>query len=363
MPKVIDFYQEIDRIAPFRAACSWDNVGLQVGELQSDVAKVLFTLDVTDAVVDIAITEKVNLIISHHPLIFPHAIKSITHPKLLRLIKHDIAVIVAHTNLDMSRHGINTTLADKLGLSDILPLCMSSEIAQYQVSVYVPAEHFDKVLSAMHVAGAGVIGNYRQCATYFDTSGLYCPIDGSKPFQGKVGHIEYVAERKIEVFCEEIYLQKVISQMCKAHPYETPAYSVVPLSQKSPNFAMGCFGSLSKKMSLSELCTHVKESLDAPTVRLWLADQTLDSPVQRVALCGGSGSSIISEARAKADVYVSGDFTYHQLLDAPLPVIDAGHFYTENPGVKKLSTMFSEYDCEVIVIDSDVHDISKLIVR
>jgi len=97
-------------------------------------------------------------------------------------------------------------------------------------------------------------------------------------------------------------------------------------------------------------------------VKLWLAGACEDSVVKRVAVCGGAGNSAIYDAFACADVYVSSDFTYHQFLDAPLPVIDAGHFFTENVVLEVLEKMFVDCGVEVLSVGVDVHDMRKLLI-
>jgi len=357
---VRDFYNKIDAFAPFKAAYQWDNVGLLVGDMNAEVQRVLLTLDVTDAVVEYAIAQQINLIIAHHPLILFKPLKSVCEPKILRLIENKIAVIAAHTNLDISSPGVNTALANRLGLVDVAPLSMSADITQFLIQVYTPTDATEKVMQAMHIAGAGRIGNYNHCASYFDTYGQYKPIDNATPFIGEVGALETVKEQKIEMMCEDLFLSSVLREMTKAHPYETPAYSVIPLRQKSPNFGIGCKGFLVSEMSLGDFAGYVRERLGAPFVKLWLAGAGDGSMVKRVAVCGGAGNSAIYDAQACADVYVSSDFTYHQFLDAPLPVIDAGHFYTENVVMEVLEKVFVDCGVEVLNVGVDVHDVRKL---
>jgi len=357
---VRDFYNKIDAFAPFKAAYPWDNVGLLIGDMSAEVQRVLFTLDVTDTVVEYAITQRVNLIIAHHPVILFKPLKSVCEPKLLRLIENKIAVIAAHTNLDISTPGVNTALANRLGLLDIAPLSMSADITQLLLQVYTPAEATDKVMQAMHTAGAGCIGNYSHCASYFDSFGQYMPLGNATPLIGEVGAIERVKEQKIEMMCEEIYLPAVLRAMHTAHPYETPAYSVIPLKQKSQSFGIGCKGVLTSEMPLSDFAGYVRERLGAPFVKMWLAGASEGSMVKRVAVCGGVGNSAIYDALACADVYVSSDFTYHQFLDAPLPVIDAGHFYTENVVLEVLEGVFANCGVEVLSVGDDIHDIKKM---
>jgi len=359
MEKIAKFYEKINLIAPFRTAYQWDNVGLLVGDMNTEVEKVLITLDVTEKIVIYAIKNGVQLIISHHPLMM-QGIKNITQKKLLWLLENKIALITAHTNLDVSRYGVNYTLAETLELQNIKPLSLLTEIKQYQISVYVPDHLAPEIMHAMHEAGAGIIGNYTHCATFYDTKGQFFAQKSSNPYLGQKGIIEKVKETKIEMLCEDVFLPQIIRAILKIHPYEEPLYTIIPLQQKSPNFGMGCYGELSNNLSLNHLAAMVRAKLNAPFVKLWVAQQTKDDQVKKIAVCGGSGNSLLTEAKNKAEVYISADFTYHQFLDAPLPIIDAGHFWTENVICRKLAVLFSDFNCELMILPPQEHDIMNL---
>lgn len=103
-----------------KIAENWDNVGLLIGDNMKEVNKVLFCLDVTQKVVQKAIDKNVDLIISHHPLIFS-GLKQITNEtvhgrKILKLIENKIAVYSIHTNSDFAINGLNDFIMDKLNL-------------------------------------------------------------------------------------------------------------------------------------------------------------------------------------------------------------------------------------------------------
>ena len=113
----------VNRLAPRRLAEEWDNPGLLVGEPTAEVQKVFVCLDVLDETITQAIDLDAQLIVAHHPLIF-HAIKNVRFDlshgrKLARLIKNNLAVFVAHTNLDTASGGVNDVLAKRIGLVDV----------------------------------------------------------------------------------------------------------------------------------------------------------------------------------------------------------------------------------------------------
>jgi hypothetical protein len=237
---------------------------------------------------------------------------------------------------------------------------MSNDIKQYQICVYTPDYAIENVLAAMHEAGAGIISNYSHCATYFDTLGQFKPLENSNPHIGQKDVLEKVKERKLEVICEDIHIHNTIIAMVNAHPYETPVYTIIELNQKSPNYGLGYHGIIEQKATLKDFAMLVKENLKAPYVRLWTADRDENTFIRNIAVCGGSGNSVIHEAKQVADVLVSSDFTYHQLLDAPIPIIDAGHYFTENPIINTLKDLFIDLNCDIITASDSEHDISRL---
>lgn len=361
MITVSDIVSHLHKIANPGLAFDWDNVGLQIGSPQQEVKKILLTLDVTKNAVEKAIDEKADLIISHHPIIFK-PIKKITNPLYLKLIQNNISVYCAHTNLDVVKKGVNFALAEKLGLNNLEFLSTETGAKLYHVAVYVPQDSMIEIANAVFEAGAGTIGNYTNCLNDYEVSGQYKPMEGSDPILGEQDKLEKVVERKLEFFVDSFNLQKVISAMKKAHPYETPAYAVYPQERQSENYGLGLIGELSKAVTLKDFAEIVKKNLNAPFVKLWLADKELESIVQKVAICGGSGSSLLPQVYGRADVFVSSGFNYHTLLDSKIPLIDAGHFYTENPVLKNLREMLADFDVEIIQLEADEHEIKKEII-
>lgn len=126
MVKCQDVMQVMERIAPRRLAEDWDNPGLLVGSPGDEVKKILVALDVREETVERAIEDGCDLIVAHHPLIFRglKAVRTddVTGRKIARLIKADIAVFAAHTNLDSAAGGVNDVLAERLGLTALAPL-------------------------------------------------------------------------------------------------------------------------------------------------------------------------------------------------------------------------------------------------
>ena len=325
----------LDELAPRHLAEDWDNIGLQVGDPQIEVRRVLVALDCTGSVVEEALTSGTNIIITHHPLIF-RALKNLrldTAPGniLAKLIKNDIAVFAAHTNLDSATGGVNTILAQKLGLLEPAILSPGHEEKLYKIVVFVPRGHEDQVREAMGRAGAGWIGNYSDCFFMLPGIGTFKAGEGTDPFIGEIGRLEKVEEYRLETIVPAPKLRQVIAAMNKAHPYEEVAYDLVPLANEGTKAGLGRVGNLPTVLELGALAGKVKQALNLQQLRL-VGDPA--RAVQKIAVCGGSGASLIRAAVAKgADVLVTGDLKYHEAqeaLELGLAVIDAGHFATEN---------------------------------
>ncbi|XKF67439.1 Nif3-like dinuclear metal center hexameric protein [Virgibacillus necropolis] len=325
-----DVFREMEKWAPRNLAYDWDNVGLQVGSFSRQVKKVMVTLDVLENVVDEAIKEKVDLIIAHHPLLFKSAKQINTDDVqgriIQKLLKHDITVYAAHTNLDAANGGVNDMLCDTIGLKNTDLLMESKEEALFKFVVYVPITHLENVRKALGDSGAGHIGNYSHCTFQTEGTGTFKPLAGTNPYIGQEGDMEHVNEAKLETIVQEKSLPTVLGQMKQAHPYEEVAYDIFPIANEGQKFGVGRIGELDQEMSLQELCNHIKQTLDVPSLRV---TGDLHQQVKKIAVLGGSGEDFIHVAKAKgADVYLTGDMSFHHAQDAwqmGLSIIDPGH--------------------------------------
>ena len=357
--KIKDIAEFMNNLAPNQIAYSWDNVGLLIGDQNQDVQKILITLDLTPNIINLAIEKNINLIITHHPFLF-HPLKKINDPNILKLIKNSIAVYSAHTNLDQVKNGVNFALAEKLNLSNLQFLQKNNEQDFYQITVYTPESALDNLKNAVFSAGAGYIGEYSMCSNHYPVKGNFLPSSNANPNIGTPEQLELVDEIKLEFLSDSVNLKQVINALINAHPYETPVYTITKLNQNSPNFGLGLIGSLENELTLSELAVFVKEKLLAPSVKLWPANKSPHQKVKQIAVCGGSGSSVLSSAK-NADVLITGDLNYHTILDSKIPLIDAGHFYTEYPVLEKLKNLLTDFNLDIEIVSDQIHDINKLI--
>lgn len=326
----LDVFKLMEKWAPKTLAYEWDPVGMQVGSYKKTVETILVTLDVTEAVVDEAINNNVDLIIAHHPLLFkPIKQLDLDLPQgriIQKLLQHDITVYASHTNLDIAQGGVNDLLGDALNIKKRRPLIQTYREPLYKIAVFVPKSHVHEVMDALSLSGAGHIGNYSHCTFQTAGQGTFKPLEGTNPFIGEVNDLTSVAEMKIETIVEHSKLEHAVNAMVHAHPYEEVAYDVYPLKNKGMPYGLGRIGQLERAKSLKWLCHKVKQAFDVPAVRV-VGDLTKN--VKKVAIIGGSGEKYIGNAyKAKADVLVTGDITFHAAQTAQemgLSIIDPGH--------------------------------------
>ena len=323
----------IEDWAPKSIAWEKDNVGLQVGSLRRDVSNILLCLDVNEDVVDEAEKRKCNLIISHHPLLF-RLLKKLDVEKdkgsriIEKLIKKDITLYSAHTNLDFTKEGVSFQLAKKLGLKN-QKFLQNLSSNQNKISVFVPINFADKVAEAMHNAGAGKSGEYSDCSFRSSGTGYFKGSEKSNPSFGVKGKLEKVDEVKIEVLVNAFDVSKVVSAMKQTHPYEEVAYDVYPLVNENVNYGMGVIGVLENELSEKQFLNLVSKSLKIKNFRF---TKGLNSKIKKIAVCGGSGSDLLDTAiKSGADAFVTADVKYHTFQDAEnkILLIDAGHYETE----------------------------------
>ena len=363
IPNGFEVIAAFEQFSPKKLAMDGDKIGLQIGTLNKPVAKVMVALDVLEEVVEEAISKNVDLIIAHHPIIYRPLRKIDTNQPAGRivekLIKHDIAVYVAHTNLDVTKGGVNDWIAEALQLQNTKVLAPTYEVALKKLAVFVPKEAEQKVREALGNAGAGHIGDYSHCSFTTEGLGTFLPREGTNPYIGHVGQIERVEEVKIEtVFTADIE-KRVITAMIKAHPYEEVAYDIYPLDNAAESLGLGRIGELPQEMTLEAFAKFVKEAFDVRGVRVV---GNLKDTVKKVAVLGGDGNKYFMSAKfAGADVYVTGDMYYHTAHDAMmagLNIVDPGHNIEKvmKSGVTNVLTDYSnkqKWDMEIF--PSEIH--------
>jgi len=330
--KIKNIINIIETYAPVSYQESYDNAGLTIGDANATVESVLVCIDITEAIVDEAIAKGAGLIISHHPLIFS-SIKKITGSNyvercIIKAIQHSIAIYSAHTNLDAVLNGVNAKIAEKIGLINLQ--CLQPLAGDLlKLVTYVPETHASNVQSKLFEAGAGNIGNYESCSFNVKGEGTFKGNENSNPFVGEKGKLHHEAEIMIETILPKHLENKVIDALIKAHPYEEVAYDIYQLENTNPQVGIGLVGELAEEVSESLFLERIKTIFNVKCLR---HTALLSKSIKRIAVCGGSGSSFLKHAiRNNADVFISGDFKYHEFFNAENKIViaDIGHYESE----------------------------------
>jgi dinuclear metal center YbgI/SA1388 family protein len=351
--KLRDLIYIIDSFAPFAVQKDYDNSGIQCGDLDSEVNKILLALDATVEVVDEAVKINANTILTHHPpLFFPQ--KRIVKSEMqgfFKAISNGINVVSTHTNFDLATNGLNDYFCKLIQLKKLKPIIKSNE-KTYKLAVYVPEEFRDSVANALFEAGAGHIGNYSETSFNIQGIGSFKPLEGAHPFLGASGKREYVQEVKVETVVRERNLHNVIESIKKNHPYEEPAYDIYEIISDASD-GVGAVGELENEMPLLDFAKLLKEKTKATYIRL-IGNK--DRKIKKVAVCTGAGSSLIKDVkRLNVDLFLTGDLNYHQALDLKESLVDTieiEHFDTEKFFVSAMYDNLSRYIDKKIIFKS-----------
>ena len=349
--KIKDIAERIEKIVPLNLAQEWDNVGLLVGDSQKNVKNILLTIDITGAVVAEAKKLKTDLIVSYHPVIWD-GLKKITTDGpagiVYDLIRSRISVFSIHTALDAATGGVNDCLAEIVGIEDGKPIGdyvdnpagdnAQHGLRHYKLVVFVPVESLAEVSNAVFAAGAGAIGNYSNCGFSADGTGTFLPLGGAKPAIGKKGKLEKVFEMRFETIVPAEKLDKVVTAMKDAHPYETPAFDIIKLYNSQNKFGLGRIGRLARPLRMKQIIERIKKHTGAKAVGLVGSEKRL---VKTAAVCAGScGKLINSVIAARAELYLTGELKHHQALaaqEAGLTCICLSHTVSERFILKKFA--------------------------
>lgn len=355
MPRLSEIINELERFAPPYLAESWDNVGLMVGNPNQEVHKILCALDVNEQVIDEAIENKVNCVVTHHPFLFK-GLKSINLETkegriIEKLIRNNISIYSMHTNYDCTWGGLNDVLAQGLGLQDVKILEKTYEEPLFKCMIYVPKTHINKVRDIIVQNMTTKIGNYVGC-TY--TSGVgegtFIPLEGSHPYLGQQNTLEKVEEHQISFMGTRLEINLIVKAVKKVHPYEEIAVDVFELKNQKMTYGIGRYGILGEPIVLDKWIDIVKAYFNCPYVRV---TDTKHRTIQKVAICSGAGSSYIKKAAEVADVFVTGDMKFHegQLAQSlGLTVVDVGHYMSESIALEPIGQCIRKKfeNCEIV---------------
>ena len=322
----------LEQWAPTAYAEEFDNVGLLIGSKDTECSGAIITLDCTEGVVEEAIAKNCNVILSFHPIIFS-SLKKITGSNYvervaIKAIENKISVISLHTRLDNHPDGVNKLLCERLKIRNSQVLIPKKDNLKKLV-VYTPEIHTEKILDALHKAGAGNLANYTECSFVLEGTGRFMGMEKSNPHYGKPSEKISLKEVQINVVFESHLFHNVQKAIRETHPYETVAYEIYSLMNSFSEVGMGRIGYLEEEMDFSNFLKFVKKQLNSEVVR---HSNPPDKKIKKVAVLGGSGSFAIKYAVSQgADAFITADLKYHQFYKGEnnLLLVDVGHYESE----------------------------------
>jgi dinuclear metal center YbgI/SA1388 family protein len=322
----------LEEFAPLTYSEDFDNVGLLVGNKNNKLTGILVTLDTIEDVVDEAIQNNCNLIVSFHPIIFK-GLKKITGKSyvertVLKAIKNDIAIYAIHTALDNAIEGVNNAICEQLELVNKYILIPQKQTIK-KLTTFVPVNEAEKLRMALFNAGAGNIGNYTHCSFNSEGIGTFNGNENSNPTKGAKGEIHKEQETKITVTYARHNESNILKTLFESHSYEEVAYEITPLENTNQHIGMGMVGELQNPMDEKHFLNFVKTKMNTPLIR---HTSLSGKNIKKIAVLGGSGSFAIEAAKASgAHAFITADLKYHDFFTAEneLLLLDIGHFESE----------------------------------
>ena len=317
-----DLVLNLDKIFHKNLAYAWDKTGLQIGRSESEIKKILITLDIDDDVIEEAVNTGSNLIISHHPLIFEPLENIIdsgrgTSEKVLRLIEKGIAVYAAHTNYDIMPGGLIDVLSKKLELED-LQYIKQEDIQWYKFVIFVPRDSQDKVRKAICSRGGGEFKNYSCCTFNTVGKGTFLPGEDAEPYIGEKGNLNIVDEIRMECIVGEDDLEVMVESAVEAHPYEEVAYDIYKIENKFGGKGLGRYGKLKHPEIFKRYIKRLKQQLQVEVIG-WF-HKGISNPgnrlIEKVAIIAGSANSLAGDIAAlDCDLVLVGEIGYHYSIE------------------------------------------------
>ena len=364
--KLSEAVKKIRERLPVELVADQDNVGLILGDYDDECGKMVVAYELNAGVIDEAVKSGSNLIVTYHTPLF-RAVKSFTTSSsrpdiLVQAARRLLNVYAVHTALDVVQDGINFDLASRLGLKNTKYLSPLPDTLR-KIVVFVPQDHLDKVRSAMSRGGAGIIGNYSECAFASEGEGSFLPGGGSAPYIGTPGKRERASESRLEMVVEKSHAGRVVRAMLEAHPYEEVAYDVYPLLNTSANYGFGAIGELEEKMVGGRFFGMVKKVLGQTLLK---ASHVVETEVRRVAVCAGSGVSFYGDAvRERADIFITGDVKHHDFRESmllPTVLVDATHRGTERFAAGILHRIMNEIFKDRVVVNLSKYEYDSAVI-
>ena len=354
--RVRDLVRAMEAIAAPALAEPWDRVGLHAGDASADLSgPVLLTIDLTEAVIDEAVTAAASAVIVYHPPVWEPVSRLVgatrTQRVLMRAIEHGIALYSPHTALDAAAGGVTDWLCEGLsGLANVHEAGDCRALRPHQgnedrvkVITFVPEAQADQLRNAMATGGAGIIGDYRVCSFQSPGVGTFLGGEGTHPVVGESGRLERVDEVRLEMVAEASAAALICETLRRFHPYEEPPIDLVPLVNE-PKRAIGAGRRLvlDKPATVEELAERLRTHLDRSRLKFALPEGVSRTrKVTTLGVCPGAGGELAAAAQAEGcELFITGEMKHHEVLaamDSGMGVLLAGHTNTERGYLPRLA--------------------------
>jgi dinuclear metal center YbgI/SA1388 family protein len=364
-PRTMLIGQVIDAIsnhAPLSAAEDWDNVGLLLGDPAQSVGKAVISVDLTFEAVKVAIKEKADLIVNHHPCIFPQGkglSKVVAGTPVYEALRNGIAVAAYHTNFDRCALEVIQIISQGLGIEPQGRFQDSSSAQLIKLVTFVPLSHEDKVRQALAEAGAGKIGNYDFCTFGVKGEGTFRGEGKTKPFIGAPGKVEKVEEIRLETILPRGLEKKVLTALFAAHPYEEVAYDLYPVKQPAlgkglvRGLGYGFWGTFPQAKPFPEFAKDVKKLFNIHS--FWVTEPA-PSSIKRLGFVAGKGASFVESAvHLGCDLMMTGEAGYHHAINGAhngTAVMELGHRESEKFFVETMKDWLLHLGLEVEAVQT-----------
>ncbi len=348
--KLSELIQIIERAIPSEYALEGDPIGLHVGDGNQEIERAALALELNTPLLEQAKAKRINLFLVHHPLIYRSLKRVVENDPVQRLvrklIKNDIALYAAHTNLDLHPQGMAPLWAQKLGCASVKPFAPKPQAEQLKIVTFVPPDYVDRVREALSDAGAGRIGEYDLCSYNLQGMGTFRGSERTDPFLGKAGNFETEQEIRLEMILPARKQYAVVGALFTSHPYEEPAYDLYRLQDVRDVRQALWIAEFKQKITWKEFERRVAKSLPIPPTPIAVRPDSRRK-IKTVAISTGSGNSLISlVASLNVDVFLTGEAGYHNLWEAEergLNVLTVGHGVSESLFPEAVYTILENY--------------------
>ena len=356
-----DILSALRDIAPLHFAEDWDNVGLLIGRSERMVTRAMLTIDLSEEILDEAIDQQVDFIVTYHPVLF-RPVNRITDADpegrlLLATMNNRISVYSPHTALDAAAGGVTDWLADAIGSGYRRPLVPHEHLpstAEVKVVTFVPHDAVDRVRDALATTGAGKIGEYDHCSFSTPGTGSFRGGEGTHPIVGEPGQLEAVPEMRLEMVCSRTALPVMVATLRQFHPYEEVPFDLYPLTPVPDlDAGVGRRVVLDQPATVGSIGELLKKHLRINRLKMTNPERT----VGVVGFVPGSGADLIDTAirEAGCELFVTGEMKHHAALRAELmgcSIILTGHTNSERGYLPVLRERLTERVEEVEFIIS-----------